>query len=125
MKKIKAIMLGIALAGLIGCSTDKDDDKNNVSHNSGMVSCDYIRTKENYIGARECIEVPIETTYGIYKAECDEKNGTFSNGCPAGSVIVCRWKKALLYYYDEMFKGMTCGEIFADDEDTEPDPEDL
>jgi len=119
MKKVSIALLAIAL---IGCSTDDDKDASK-NYSSGVVSCDYIMTKGNYPGARECDEMPIEENYGFDKAECEEMNGTWSNGCPAGSVIVCPWKKALLYYYDEMFRGLTCGEIFADDEVTEPELE--
>jgi len=108
----------LAAIALVGCSSDD-------SKNSNVVSCDYIKTKENYVGTRECVEMPIEENYGFDKAECDEMNGNWSNKCPAGSVIVCPWKKALIYYYDEMFREMTCEEIFADGVDEAPEIEDL
>jgi len=118
MRKIKAIMLGIILAGLVGCSTD---DNNETS--SELVSCEYTpqsswNIKEIFKETRLCSEtLLIDFSISDYEKNCEKVEGKFSNkGCPSGSVLECAeedkdGKKGKMYFYDEKFRNMTCAEF--------------
>jgi len=119
MKKIKAIMLGIVLAGLAGCSTD---DSNN---ESDLMSCEYIpksswNMREIFKETRLCMETLfVDFSISNYDKNCEEVEGKLSNGCPSGSVLECaeedkEGKKGKMYFYDEKFRNMTCAEVIGD-----------
>jgi len=119
MRKIKATMLVIVLAGLTGCSTDDSKDSE-----SDLMSCEYTpksswNYREIFKETRLCMETSfVDFSISNYDKNCEEVEGKLSNGCPSGSVKVCGYPKGKMYFYDEKFKGMTCDEIISEPDES-------
>ncbi len=139
MKKSLILLSALALASLYGCGDDGVSANAESSSSAGsssstgstisVYSCDMVTKMEMMgvsVNSHTCGEAAASDVTDADKAQCASMpafgmTATQGEGCPSGAVLSCSGtkdgKSYTQYYYDDTYKGMTCEQAAAEDEE--------
>lgn len=136
MKKSLLLPFALALASLYGCdndgvssNTESSSSAGSSSSSSSTYSCDMVTQMDTMgvsMNSHTCGEAAASDVTDAEKDQCASipafgLTATPGEGCPSGSVLSCPGtkdgKSYTQYYYDDTYKGMTCGQAAAADEE--------